>query len=58
MKSEVNQKIETKVILSHVWNDPRLSWNVTEYGGAEHIFLESEKIWLPELVLYNKLIFY
>jgi len=51
--SEVNQKIETKVILSHVWNDPRLSWNVTEYGGAEHIFLESEKIWLPELVLYN-----
>jgi len=51
--SEVNQKIETKVYLSQSWNDPRLTWNSSEFEGIEHIYLETNQIWIPELVLYN-----
>jgi len=51
--SEVNQKIETKVYLSQSWFDPRLSWNKTLYENTEHVYLETERIWIPELVLYN-----
>ena len=36
------------------WIDKKLTWDVTEYGGVDHLYVPSEKIWLPDIVLYNK----
>lgn len=36
------------------WQDQNLRWNPTDYNGIEFIHLESEKIWRPDIVLYNK----
>ena len=36
------------------WTDYRLSWEPAEYGGATRLYVRSEDIWLPDIVLYNK----
>ena len=36
------------------WNDDKLCWEPSEYGGVEEIYVPSEIIWLPDIILYNK----
>lgn len=36
------------------WYDYRLSWHPEEYGGVKVLYVPSELIWNPDLVLYNK----
>ena len=44
---------KVKVWLAQVWNDERLKWNPKEFGNMEKIQLPGDKLWKPELVLYN-----
>uniref|UniRef100_A0A3Q3KWS4 Neuronal acetylcholine receptor subunit alpha-3-like n=1 Tax=Mastacembelus armatus TaxID=205130 RepID=A0A3Q3KWS4_9TELE len=50
---EVNQIMETNLWLRHVWNDYKLRWIPAEYDGIEFIRVPSNKIWRPDIVLYN-----
>ncbi|XP_035273122.1 neuronal acetylcholine receptor subunit alpha-6 isoform X1 [Anguilla anguilla] len=50
---EVNQIMETNLWLRHVWNDYKLRWAPVEFDGIEHIRVPSNKIWRPDIVLYN-----
>ncbi|KAF7661014.1 hypothetical protein LDENG_00270210 [Lucifuga dentata] len=50
---EVNQIMETNLWLRHVWNDYKLRWVPVEYDGIEFIRVPSNKIWRPDIVLYN-----
>ncbi|MEQ2275483.1 Neuronal acetylcholine receptor subunit alpha-3 [Xenotaenia resolanae] len=50
---EVNQIMETNLWLRHVWNDYKLKWIPVEYDGIEFIRVPSNKIWRPDIVLYN-----
>ncbi|XP_077087036.1 neuronal acetylcholine receptor subunit alpha-3 isoform X1 [Siphateles boraxobius] len=50
---EVNQIMETNLWLRHIWNDYKLRWNPTDFGGVEFIRVPSKKIWKPDIVLYN-----
>uniref|UniRef100_A0A667X2Q7 Cholinergic receptor nicotinic alpha 6 subunit n=1 Tax=Myripristis murdjan TaxID=586833 RepID=A0A667X2Q7_9TELE len=50
---EVNQIMETNLWLRHVWNDYKLRWIPVEYDGIEFIRVPSNKIWRPDIVLYN-----
>ncbi|KAI1883729.1 hypothetical protein AGOR_G00234540 [Albula goreensis] len=50
---EVNQIMETNLWLRHIWNDYKLRWVPTEYDGIEFIRVPSNKIWRPDIVLYN-----
>ncbi|XP_029021661.1 neuronal acetylcholine receptor subunit alpha-3-like [Betta splendens] len=50
---EVNQIMETNLWLRHVWNDYKLKWVPAEYDGIEFIRVPSNKIWRPDIVLYN-----
>ncbi|XP_053735606.1 neuronal acetylcholine receptor subunit alpha-3-like [Synchiropus splendidus] len=50
---EVNQIMETNLWLRHVWNDYKLKWMPIEYDGIEFIRVPSNKIWRPDIVLYN-----
>ncbi|KAJ8382641.1 hypothetical protein SKAU_G00034190, partial [Synaphobranchus kaupii] len=50
---EVNQIMETNLWLRHIWNDYKLKWVPAEYDGIEFIRVPSNKIWRPDIVLYN-----
>ncbi|XP_031759258.1 neuronal acetylcholine receptor subunit alpha-6 isoform X2 [Xenopus tropicalis] len=51
---EVNQILETNLWLRHIWNDYKLQWNPEEYDGIEFMRIPADKIWKPDIVLYNK----
>ncbi|XP_067005952.1 acetylcholine receptor subunit beta-like 2 isoform X2 [Anabrus simplex] len=48
-----NQVMTTNVWVEQKWVDYKLSWNPEEYGGVEMLYVPSEHIWLPDIVLYN-----
>ncbi|XP_063880210.1 neuronal acetylcholine receptor subunit alpha-10-like [Scylla paramamosain] len=50
---EKNQVLTTNVWLDQEWVDELLRWDKNEYNGLETIRLPCEKIWLPDIVLYN-----
>uniref|UniRef100_A0A3B3UFK4 Cholinergic receptor, nicotinic, alpha 6 n=1 Tax=Poecilia latipinna TaxID=48699 RepID=A0A3B3UFK4_9TELE len=50
---EVNQIMETNLWLRHIWNDYKLRWMPAEFDGIEFIRVPSNKIWRPDIVLYN-----
>lgn len=35
------------------WFDYKLRWDPEEYGGVEMLYIPSEHIWLPDIVLFN-----
>lgn len=39
---------------SQIWNDYKLRWMPVEFDGIEFIRVPSNKIWRPDIVLYNK----
>ncbi|XP_067871301.1 neuronal acetylcholine receptor subunit alpha-3-like [Heterodontus francisci] len=50
---EINQIMETNLWLKHIWNDYKLRWDPAEYGSVKFIRVPSEKIWKPDIILYN-----
>ncbi|KAF7648563.1 hypothetical protein LDENG_00154900 [Lucifuga dentata] len=50
---EVNQIMETNLWLRHIWNDYKLRWDPKTFGGVEFIRVPSNRIWKPDIVLYN-----
>ncbi|CAG7828002.1 unnamed protein product, partial [Allacma fusca] len=36
------------------WEDHKFQWDPKEYGGVTELYVPSEHIWLPDIVLYNK----
>ncbi|XP_022354561.1 neuronal acetylcholine receptor subunit alpha-6 isoform X2 [Enhydra lutris kenyoni] len=36
-----------------IWNDYKLRWNPMEYDGIETLRVPADKIWKPDIVLYN-----
>ncbi|XP_048225407.1 neuronal acetylcholine receptor subunit alpha-3 isoform X2 [Perognathus longimembris pacificus] len=53
---EVNQIMETNLWLKQIWNDYKLTWNPSDYQGVEFMRVPVEKIWKPDIVLYNNAI--
>lgn len=39
------------------WQDYKFIWDPSEYGGVTELYVPSEHIWLPDIVLYNKYVF-
>ncbi|KAF7997902.1 hypothetical protein HCN44_009300 [Aphidius gifuensis] len=48
-----DQILTTNVWLDHEWVDHKFRWNPSEYGGVTELYVPSEHIWLPDIVLYN-----
>lgn len=36
------------------WTDHRLAWNSSCYEGVDILRIPSKRVWLPDIVLYNK----
>lgn len=43
----------TSMWVEHYWEDQNLKWSPENYNGIKFIHLESDKIWRPDIVLYN-----
>lgn len=41
-------------LFCQIWNDYKLRWIPAEFDGIEFIRVPSNKIWRPDIVLYNK----
>lgn len=52
--SEMRLRVLPPLRLSQIWNDYKLRWAPTEFDGIEFIRVPSNKIWRPDIVLYNK----
>ncbi|GMT30652.1 hypothetical protein PFISCL1PPCAC_21949, partial [Pristionchus fissidentatus] len=50
---ERNQILQTNVWLTMKWNDFQLRWNPEDYGNVTHIHVPSDRVWLPDIVLFN-----
>ncbi|XP_074650363.1 neuronal acetylcholine receptor subunit alpha-10-like [Tubulanus polymorphus] len=50
---EVNQVLTTNVWLEQEWIDERLKWDPADYNGLRVLRVPCNKIWLPDIVLYN-----
>lgn len=51
---EKNQIMTVNVWVRQEWRDYKLAWDPARYGGVRHLFVPADKIWLPDIVLYNK----
>uniref|UniRef100_G3U7T2 Cholinergic receptor nicotinic gamma subunit n=1 Tax=Loxodonta africana TaxID=9785 RepID=G3U7T2_LOXAF len=52
---EVEETLTTNVWIEHGWTDSRLQWDAEEFGNISVLRLPSDMLWLPEIVLENKL---
>ncbi|XP_060561659.1 neuronal acetylcholine receptor subunit beta-3-like isoform X1 [Ruditapes philippinarum] len=50
---ETNQVLRTHIWLYQHWKDESLNWNPDHYNGLKEIFVPSDTIWLPDVMLYN-----
>ncbi|XP_066246979.1 acetylcholine receptor subunit beta-like 2 [Euwallacea similis] len=48
-----NQIMTTNLWVVQKWVDYKLSWTPADYGGVEMLYVPSEHIWLPDIVLFN-----
>ncbi|XP_075215943.1 nicotinic acetylcholine receptor alpha6 isoform X2 [Lycorma delicatula] len=50
---EKNQILTTNAWLNLEWNDYNLRWNDSEYGGVKDLRITPNKIWRPDVLMYN-----
>ncbi|XP_049562576.1 neuronal acetylcholine receptor subunit beta-4 [Orcinus orca] len=53
--NEREQIMTTNVWLKQEWTDYRLAWNSSRYEGVNILRIPAKRVWLPDIVLYNKL---
>ncbi|GMR60185.1 hypothetical protein PMAYCL1PPCAC_30380, partial [Pristionchus mayeri] len=51
--NEKDQVMHTNVWLTLVWHDYQMRWNPTNYGEIKQIRVSPDKVWLPDIVLFN-----
>lgn len=51
---EKNQILTTNCWITSVWNDTHLTWNASDFGNISSIRLPFDKVWKPDIILYNK----
>ncbi|XP_027219384.1 acetylcholine receptor subunit beta-like 1 isoform X2 [Penaeus vannamei] len=51
--NEKNQIMKSNVWLRLVWKDYQLRWDPADYGGIGVLRLPPDKVWKPDIVLFN-----
>ena len=49
----ISEYLQTMVWVSMDWVDDRLKWNPEEHGGVTRIRIQPDRMWIPDLTLYN-----
>nr|CAD2201584.1 unnamed protein product [Meloidogyne enterolobii] len=50
---EKDQIMQSNVWLTLKWHDFQLKWNPVNYGGVKDLRVSLDKVWLPDIVLFN-----
>ncbi|XP_076261060.1 nicotinic acetylcholine receptor alpha6 isoform X4 [Rhynchophorus ferrugineus] len=50
---EKNQILTTNAWLNLEWTDYNLQWNETEFGGVKDLRITPNKLWKPDVLMYN-----
>ncbi|GFO18687.1 neuronal acetylcholine receptor subunit alpha-7 [Plakobranchus ocellatus] len=50
---ERNQVLTLNVWDRYIWKDMHVKWDPKEHGGVDTIRIPSDKIWIPDIKLYN-----
>lgn len=50
---ERDQVMHTNVWLTLKWHDFQMRWNPVKYGEIQNIRVAPDKVWLPDIVLFN-----
>ncbi|XP_066949049.1 neuronal acetylcholine receptor subunit alpha-10-like isoform X1 [Macrobrachium rosenbergii] len=50
---EKNQILTTNCWLTQIWTDAHLTWNATDFGGIHVIRVPFQRVWKPDIILYN-----
>uniref|UniRef100_A0A914VK49 Uncharacterized protein n=1 Tax=Plectus sambesii TaxID=2011161 RepID=A0A914VK49_9BILA len=50
---EKNQIMQTNVWLTLRWEDYQMSWDPKDYGGITTLRVPPDKVWVPDIVLFN-----
>ncbi|KAE9552233.1 hypothetical protein FO519_004542 [Halicephalobus sp. NKZ332] len=50
---EINQIMQTNVWLTFKWNDCQFHWNPADYGGIQSMRIPQDRVWVPDIVLFN-----
>ncbi|KAK6017980.1 hypothetical protein OSTOST_16487, partial [Ostertagia ostertagi] len=53
IQDEKNQVMHTNVWLTLKWHDFQMRWNPVDYGEIREIRVTPDKVWLPDIVLFN-----
>lgn len=53
MVDERSQRITTKLWLRQSWTNELIKWNPRDWGGVDVVNVNAEKVWKPDLLLYN-----
>ncbi len=57
MVTKTNRSCDTPCFLLQSWTDVNLKWNPWEHGGTKLLVIPAAKIWLPDIILYNKYVY-
>lgn len=41
-------------VCAQEWTDYNLQWNETEYGGVKDLRITPNKLWKPDILMYNR----
>ncbi|XP_020914175.1 neuronal acetylcholine receptor subunit alpha-10 [Exaiptasia diaphana] len=50
---EKTQLLQTSVWIRQSWRNPLLTWDPKNYGGIDKINIKAERVWVPDIYLYN-----
>ncbi|XP_028040471.1 neuronal acetylcholine receptor subunit alpha-7-like isoform X3 [Bombyx mandarina] len=51
---EVRFGLTLQQIIDVEWNDYNLRWNESEYGGVKDLRITPNKLWKPDVLMYNR----
>lgn len=54
LQDEKNQILTTNCWITQIWIDHHLKWNSSEFAGIKVIRIPYQRVWKPDIILYNK----
>ncbi|CAI4224809.1 unnamed protein product [Auanema sp. JU1783] len=52
---ELKQTMTVLIYVEERWTDPSLAWDPALFGGIQKTWLPIDKIWLPDIIIFNML---
>ncbi|KXJ28250.1 neuronal acetylcholine receptor subunit alpha-10 [Exaiptasia diaphana] len=53
--NEKFQSLKSSIWVRQHWANPLFKWNTSHYGGLGSLIVDSRKLWLPDIALYNNI---